>query len=153
MRYWLFKSEPSSFSLDDLVKKGRPEPWDGVRNFQARNFMRAMACGDRAFFYHSSCAVPAVVGEVEIVREQYPDLTALDPDNHHYDSRSTADNPIWSLVDVAFRERYQKPVTLAELKACPALAGMQLLARGNRLSVLPVTSDEWHIIRSLADSP
>lgn len=153
MRYWLFKSEPASFSLDDLIKKGRPEPWDGVRNFQARNFMRAMACGDRAFFYHSSCAVPAVVGEVEIVREHYPDLTALDPDNHHYDSRATADKPIWSLVDVAFRERYERPVTLAELKACPGLAGMPLLARGNRLSVLPVTSDEWHIIRGLAGTP
>ncbi len=127
-----------------------PEPWDGVRNFQARNFLRAMKRSDLGFFYHSSCATPAIVGEVEVVREHYPDVTAWDPENHHYDRRASAANPIWSVVDVAFRARYREPVTLAALKACPELAGMRLLARGNRLSVLPVTETEWRIIRALA---
>lgn len=150
--YWLFKSEPSSFSLEDLIAAGRPEPWSGVRNFQARNFMRAMAVGDRGFFYHSSCPVPAIVGEVEVVRAFYPDDTALDPGDHHYDPRTSRDESMWSMVDVAFREQYPLPVTLAELKACPPLAGMRLLARGNRLSVLPVTEEEWRIIKGMTGS-
>lgn len=153
MRYWLFKSEPSSFSLEDLVARGRPEPWDGVRNYQARNFMRTMAVGDLAFFYHSSCAVPGIVGEVQVVRSHYPDHTAHDPDDHHFDPRSSKAQPLWSMVDVAFHRRYPKPVTLEDLKACPALLGMRLLARGNRLSVLPISDDEWHIIRGLAGNP
>jgi len=148
--YWLFKSEPSSFSLEDLIKGRSPEPWSGVRNFQARNFMRAMAVGDRAFFYHSSCPVPAIVGEVEVVTAAYPDHTAFDPEDHHYDPRASKENPIWSMVDVAFREKYPRPVTLAELKDCPALAPMRLLARGNRLSVLPVSREEWDIIRGMS---
>jgi predicted RNA-binding protein with PUA-like domain len=150
MAYWLFKSEPSSFSLEDLMARGAPEPWSGVRNFQARNFMRAMRPGDLGFFYHSSCAVPAIVGEVEVARAAYPDHTALDPDDHHYDPRAVKNPELWSMVDVAFCERYPVPVTLARLKDCPALAGMRLLARGNRLSVLPVTEDEWQIIQGLA---
>lgn len=133
-----------------MARPNRTEPWDGVRNFQARNFMRAMAVGDKAFFYHSSCAVPAIVGEVEISRAAYPDYTAWDPNNHHYDPRASAANPLWSMVDVVFRRRYPKPITLATLKSCPSLASMRLLARGNRLSVLPVTQDEWRIIRGLA---
>lgn len=133
-----------------MARPGQTEPWDGVRNFQARNFMRAMAIGDRGFFYHSSCAVPAIVGEIEISRTAYPDFTAWDPRDHHYDPRASATNPLWSMVDVAFRQRYQKPVTLAMLKACEALAHMRLLARGNRLSVLPITEDEWRVIRDLA---
>lgn len=153
MAYWLFKSEPSSFSLEDLMARGRPEPWSGVRNFQARNFLRAMEPGDLGFFYHSSCAQPAIVGEVEVVRAYYPDDTALDPNDHHYDPRALANPALWSMVDVAFRERYPAPVTLARLKACPALAGMRLLARGNRLSVLPVTEDEWRVIQGLARTP
>ncbi len=151
MAYWLFKSEPASFSIDDLAARpGQTEPWDGVRNFQARNFMRAMAPGDLAFFYHSSCSVPGIVGEVGICRAAYPDFTAWDPANHHHDPRASASNPIWSMVDVVLRARYPRPVTLAQLKACPALSGMRLLARGNRLSVLPVTEEEWHTIRALA---
>ena len=150
MAYWLFKSEPSSFSLEDLMARDAPEPWSGVRNFQARNFMRAMRPGDLGFFYHSSCAAPAIVGEVEVTRASYPDHTARDPDDHHYDPRAIANPELWSMVDVAFRERYPVPVTLARLKGCPALAGMRLLARGNRLSVLPVTEDEWQIIQGLA---
>ncbi len=150
MAYWLLKSEPSSFSLEDLMVCRAPEPWSGVRNFQARNFMRAMRPGDLGFFYHSSCAKPAIVGEVEIVRASYPDHTALDPGDHHYDPRAVVNPDLWSMVDVAFKERYPAPVTLARLKACPALAGMRLLARGNRLSVLPVTAEEWQVIRRLA---
>ncbi len=150
MAYWLFKSEPSSFSIDDLARAQRPEPWSGVRNFQARNFLRGMAIGDRGFFYHSSCPEPAVVGEVEIVSAPYPDFTAQDPADHHYDPRTLKDPTLWSLVDVVLRERYAVPVTLARLKACPALSGMRLLARGNRLSVLPVSEHEWRTIRGLA---
>ncbi len=150
MAYWLFKSEPSSFSLEDLMARGAPEPWSGVRNFEARNFMLAMRPGDLGFFYHSSCARPAIVGEVEVARAFYPDHTALDPADHHYDPRAIANPTLWSMVDVVFRERYPTPVTLARLKDCPALAGMRLLARGNRLSVLPVTDDEWRVIQGLA---
>ncbi|MDA8390580.1 MAG: EVE domain-containing protein [Gammaproteobacteria bacterium] len=151
MAYWLFKSEPASFSIDDLAARpGQTEHWDGVRNFQARNYMRAMAPGDLAFFYHSSCAVPGVVGEVEIGRAAYPDFTAWDPQNPHYDPRASASRPIWSMVDVVLRARYPRIVTLTELKACPALAGMRLLARGNRLSVLPVSAEEWSVICGLA---
>ena len=151
MAYWLFKSEPASFSIDDLAARpGQTEHWDGVRNFQARNFLRAMTPGDLAFFYHSSCAVPGVVGEVEICRAAYPDFTAWDPADHHYDRRASAANPIWSMVDVVLRARYPRPVTLATLKTCPELAGMRLLAKGNRLSVLPVSAEEWRVIRALA---
>ncbi|MHB1511726.1 MAG: EVE domain-containing protein [Acidiferrobacter sp.] len=150
MAYWLFKSEPSSFSLEDLMARGGPEPWSGVRNYQARNFMRAMRVGDLGFFYHSSCATPAIVGEVEVVRAYYPDATALDPQDHHYDPRAQAHPELWSMVDVAFRSRYPKPVSLSCLKDCPPLSGMRLLARGNRLSILPVTEEEWCIIRGLA---
>ncbi|MDA8361550.1 MAG: EVE domain-containing protein [Gammaproteobacteria bacterium] len=151
MAFWLLKSEPASFSIDDLAARPhQTEHWDGVRNFQARNYLRAMAPGDLAFFYHSSCAVPGVVGEVEISRASYPDPTAWDPGDHHYDPRASASNPVWSMVDVVLRARYSRIVTLTELKACPAVAGMRLLARGNRLSVLPVTPEEWQVIRGLA---
>lgn len=132
-----------------MARPQQTEHWDGVRNFQARNYMRAMEVGDRAFFYHSSCAVPAIVGEVDISRAAYPDHTAWDPHNHHYDRRASVDNPLWSMVDVVFRVRYRQPVTLRDLKNCPALSGMPLLARGNRLSVLPVTRQEWQVIQKL----
>jgi predicted RNA-binding protein with PUA-like domain len=149
--YWLLKSEPSSFSLDDL--KSRPnatEHWDGVRNYQARNFLRdRIKLGDLAFFYHSNIAEPAIVGIAEVVKEGYPDWTALDPENPHFDPRSTPEKPIWFMVDVRFVRELPRPVTLAELKGVPALSGMALLNR-SRLSVQPVSETEWKEILRIA---
>jgi predicted RNA-binding protein with PUA-like domain len=148
---WLFKSEPSSFSLDDL--KSRPdatEHWDGVRNYQARNFLRdEIKVGDLVFFYHSNIAEPAIVGIAEVVKPGYPDWTALDPQNPHFDPRSTPEKPTWYMVDVRFVRELPRPVTLAELKGIPTLSGMALLNR-SRLSVQPVTGAQWSEILRLA---
>ncbi|MBK9131842.1 MAG: EVE domain-containing protein [Gammaproteobacteria bacterium] len=151
MSYWLLKSEPDVFSIADLARRpGRTEHWDGVRNFQARNYLRdGMRCGDLAFFYHSSCAVPGIAGIVEIVRAGYPDFTALDPGHPHHDPASTPDKPRWYMVDVRLQRSFKHVISLQKLKACPALAGMRLLARGNRLSVMPVTAAEWSAILAL----
>ena len=150
-RYWLFKSEPSSFSLDDL--KNRPdatEHWDGVRNFQARNYLRdEVKVGDRVLFYHSNIAEPAVVGIAEVVRAGYPDFTALDPEGNHFDRRATPEKPIWYMVDIRFVRELPRPVTLSELKGIPALSEMPLLNR-SRLSVQPVTEAAWSLILKLA---
>lgn len=152
MNYWLLKSEPSTFSIDDLLARpDRTEPWDGVRNYQARNHLRAMRKGDRAFFYHSSCATPAIVGIVRIVREAYPDPSALDPASAGHDPRSTPDAPRWFAVDVRHERTFADPVPLATLRTRPALAGMTILRKGNRLSVTPVTPDEWRVIVELAE--
>jgi predicted RNA-binding protein with PUA-like domain len=149
--HWLFKSEPSSFSLDHL--KGRPnatEHWDGVRNYQARNFLRdQIKRGDQLFFYHSNIAQPAIVGIAEVVKEGYPDWTALDPENSHFDPRSTAEKPIWYMVDVRFVRQLPRPVTLAELKGMPAFLDMPLLNR-SRLSIQPVLKAQWSEILKLA---
>ena len=150
MNYWLMKSEPASFSIADL--KSRPkktEHWDGVRNYQARNFMRAMKKGDLAFFYHSSCAVPGVYGIIEIARPAYPDPTAWDPENHHYDPKSTPERPLWDMVDVRFQREFKWPVTLSAIKAQAALKNMRLVQRGSRLSVMPVSAKEWSTILKL----
>lgn len=152
MNYWLMKSEPAAFSIADL--KSRPkktEHWDGVRNYQARNFMRAMKKGDLAFFYHSSCEVPGVYGIIEIARAAYPDHTAWDPENHHYDPKSTPERPLWFMVDVRFKRELKKPVTLTAIKMQPALKQMRLVQRGSRLSVMPVTVKEWNTILKLAE--
>ncbi len=149
--YWLFKSEPSSFSLDDL--RSRPdatEHWDGVRNFQARNFLRdQIKVGDQVFFYHSNIAEPAVVGLAEVVREGYPDFTAFDPASKYFDPRSNPEKPTWFMVDVRFVRELPRPVTLAELKTVPELSEMALLNR-SRLSVQPVRKEEWDRIMKLA---
>ncbi len=149
--YWLFKSEPSSFSLDDL--KSRPdatEHWDGVRNFQARNFLRdQIKVGDQVLFYHSNIAEPAVVGLAEVVREGYPDFTAFDPASKYFDPRSNPEKPTWFMVDVRFVRALPRPVTLAELKTIPELSEMALLNR-SRLSVQPVRKEEWDRIMKLA---
>ncbi len=153
MNYWLIKSEPGEFSIDDLASSSkRTTCWDGVRNYQARNFMRdEMKKGDLAFFYHSSCAEPGIVGIVEISREAYPDDTAFDPKDKHYDSKSVSTNPRWYMVDVRLQRKLKRPITLAKLKqyAGDSLAGLQLLKRGNRLSVMPVTKKDWHFIVAL----
>ncbi|HEY4744976.1 MAG TPA: EVE domain-containing protein [Desulfuromonadaceae bacterium] len=150
MNYWLFKTEPGCFSFADL--KARPngtEPWDGVRNFQARNFLRdSIKIGDGVLFYHSNIPEPAVVGIAEVVREGYPDVTALDPGAMHFDPKASAANPIWFMVDVRYAEPLPRPVTLEQIKANPLLAGMALIRR-SRLSIQPVTPEEWRIIRSM----
>ncbi len=150
MQHWLLKSEPDCFSIDDLRKaKKQTTCWDGVRNYQARNFLRAMKVGDRAFFYHSSCDPPAVVGVVEIVREAYPDSSAWKPDDDHFDPKASPENPVWSMVDVKLVEVLSRPVPLDELRGVKALAGLELLRRGSRLSVHPVTAAEFRTIERL----
>ena len=147
MPYWLMKSEPDTFSIDDLeCRPRRTEHWDGVRNYQARNFMREMRQGDQAFFYHSSCPVPGVAGIVEIVREAYPDDSAWDARSKYHDPKSRPEKPLWYMVDVRFERRFPRVVALSALRANPALKEMRLLRRGNRLSVMPVTAAEWRAI-------
>jgi len=151
MRYWLMKSEPDAFGIDDLMRRPRQtEHWDGVRNYQARNMLRDdMRQGDQAFFYHSSCDEPGIVGIIDIVRAGYPDSTAFDPENHHYDPKSTPEAPRWFMVDVRFRRKLKRTISLAELKQQPSLANFSLLRRGNRLSIMPVSADDWNFILSL----
>lgn len=153
MRYWLLKTEPSEFGIDDLARSpGKRTFWDGVRNYQARNFMRdEMKKGDLAFFYHSSCAEPGIVGIVEIVREAYPDETAFDPKDKHFDAKSKREEPRWYGVDVRLQRQLQEPLTLLKLKqhAGDSLSDLQLLKRGNRLSVMPVSKANWDFILSL----
>lgn len=154
MNYWLFKSEPSSFSIDDLARApGRKTAWDGVRNYQARNMLRdEMKKGDRAFFYHSSCEVPGITGIVEVVRAGYPDVTAFDPKDHHFDPDSDPHAPRWFMVDVKLVRKFARNITLDELKrhAGGKLKDLQLLKRGTRLSVMPVSAQSWKFILSLA---
>ncbi len=151
MNYWLMKSEPETFGIDDLKKRPKQtEPWDGVRNYQARNTLRdGMKRGDQAFFYHSSCDTPGIAGIMEIVRAGYPDCTAFDPEDHHFDPNSDPKNPRWYRVDVRFVRKLKRTISLAEMKSHKALAGFPLLQRGNRLSVLPVTPQQWKFILSL----
>jgi predicted RNA-binding protein with PUA-like domain len=151
MRYWLMKSEPSEFSIDDLVRApAQTTPWVGVRNYQARNYMRdGMHFGDRAFFYHSSCAEPGIVGIVEISRLAYPDATQFDRKSPYYDAKSTHDNPRWVHVDVKLVKKTAL-VTLPMLRATPGLEDMVVLRKGNRLSITPVTPAEWKIVGKLA---
>jgi predicted RNA-binding protein with PUA-like domain len=151
MRYWLMKSEPDVFSIDDLMQRpGGIEPWEGVRNYQARNMLRDdIKKGDLAFFYHSSCAIPAIVGIIEVVKEGYPDPTAFIPRHKYYDPKSKPGNPIWYLVDVKFRRKLKRVITLTEIREQRPLQNMQLLQKGNRLSVMPVTKKEWDYILGL----
>ena len=149
MARWLMKSEPSEFGIDDLESQGT-EPWDGIRNYQARNMIRdQMNPGDQAFFYHSSCETPGIVGIMEIVTAAYPDPTAFDPADKHFDAASDRENPRWFLVDVRFGRKLARTIALSELKACPELAAFPLVRRGNRLSVMPVSDEEWQFILSL----
>ncbi len=155
MAYWLMKSEPDAYSIDHLrSQKRRTDHWDGIRNYQARNFMRdQMKTGDLAFFYHSNCSEPAVVGIMEIVSAAYPDHTAFDPNEKHFDAKSDPDNPRWLMVDVKFKKKLKMPITLQAIKAEKKLADMRLVQRGNRLSILPVTPSEWrHILKMVGES-
>lgn len=153
MKYWLFKSEPSAFSIDDLAAApGRKTCWDGVRNYQARNFMRdEMRRGDLVFFYHSSCEITGIAGIAEVVRESYPDFTAFDPEDRHYDAKSSEDAPRWFMVDVRLRRKFKRVITLNQLRehSHKQLQDFALLRKGNRLSILPVTKKQWDFIANL----
>lgn len=151
MRHWLMKSEPDEMSIDDLAKLPRKtSPWTGVRNYTARNFMRdAMAVGDLAFFYHSSCPEPGIAGIVRVSSAAHPDETQFDPASGYHDPKATREAPRWMCVDVTFVEK-TRLVTIAELRAEKALAKMITLQRGNRLSITPVTEGEWNAILKLA---
>jgi predicted RNA-binding protein with PUA-like domain len=149
MKHWLLKSEPDEFSIDQLARVKR-EPWSGVRNYQARNFMRdGMQLGDEIFFYHSSCALPGIVGLCTVAKLAYPDPTQFDPGSDYYDPASPRDNPRWLCVDVAFKRKLRRTITLDELKAMDGLGEFALLNRGNRLSVLPVSAAQWKTILSV----
>ncbi|MCK9537648.1 EVE domain-containing protein [Dokdonella sp.] len=153
MRHWLMKSEPEAFSIDDLERVGT-EPWNGVRNYQARNFMRdGMRPGDGVLFYHSNCAVPGVVGVAEVASEAYPDPTQFEQASPYFDPRARPDAPRWMLVDVRFKRKLARTIRLAELRAQPRLEGFALLQRGSRLSVLPVTRGQWDLILALENQP
>jgi len=148
MAYWLMKSEPEEVSIDDLQQRGSV-PWFGVRNYQARNFMRdVMRIGDLAFFYHSSCAEPGIAGVCEVCAPAHPDETQFDPESRYFDPKASPDSPRWLCVDVKF-VRKTRLLALAEMRHMPELAGMQLLQRGSRLSITPVTDEEWRHISGL----
>ena len=152
MRYWLMKSEPDVFSIQDLERKGR-EPWDGVRNYQARNFMRDdMRPGDGVLFYHSNAKPPGVAGLARVCSEAYPDPTAWDPKSPYYDPRSTPERPVWVMVDVEHVRTFPRLITREELAAAPALASMMVLRRGMRLSIQPVTQREFEEVCALVGS-
>ena len=154
IKYWLMKNEPEDYSIDDLMAApDQTTTWDGVRNYQVRNFMRdEMNPGDMAFFYHSNCAVPGIVGTMEIISEAYPDQTAFDPSAKYYDPKSDPENPRWLMVDVQFRRKLENMVSLADLRAEKSLVEMRVLQRGNRLSVTPVTLAQWNQILEMADN-
>lgn len=149
-RCWLFKSEPDEFSIDDL-KEVKVESWNGVRNYQARNFMRdEIKKGDIVLFYHSSCKIPGIAGEAVIEKEAYPDPSAFDKGSDYFDEKSTLDNPRWLMVDVKFKKKYREVITLEELKKHKELADLLILRKGNRLSITPLTQKEFEFIQTLA---
>jgi len=151
MNFWLFKTEPDDCSIDDLAAAGGTGlPWDGIRNYQARNFLRdEVQEGDRVLIYHSSCAQVGLAGIARVIRGSYVDPDQFDPNSSYYDSKATADNPRWYCVDIAFTHKFSRVIRLAELKNRPELASMVLLRQG-RLSVQPVSSQEWGVITKLA---
>jgi predicted RNA-binding protein with PUA-like domain len=151
MRYWLFKSEPQCFSIDALSRCSKQTThWDGVRNYQARNMLRdEIKKGDHVLFYHSNCTPPGIAGIAEVVREAYPDFTARDLDSDHYDPKSTIENPRWYMVNIKLIRKFPRLISLEEIKMHPALKKMVIVRKGNRLSITPVTADEWKVITGL----
>ncbi len=145
MAYWLMKSEPTGFSIDHLQQRGTAL-WDGVRNYQARNFLLQMKAGDQAFFYHSNCKVPGIVGLMNIVEDSFPDPTQFNPEHRYYDPASTLDKPRWTGVDVAFVEKWPEILPLSTLRQIPELEKLPLLQKGSRLSLMPVSAVQWQII-------
>lgn len=152
-QYWLMKSEPDAFSIDDLYScPKKTDCWDGIRNYQARNMMRdQMKVGDLVFFYHSNAKPPGIVGIAQITSTAYPDHTQFDPDSKYYDPKSTQDNPRWCMIDVTFKKKFSRMITLDELKHSTALADMALVRKGNRLSIMPVRAQEWTTILDMLD--
>jgi len=151
--YWLLKSEPSVFSIDDLANSPRQTTcWEGVRNYQARNFLRAMAVGDQAFFYHSQADPPAIVGIVMVVKAAYPDHYAWDPKSPYFDKKSSRDHPRWLMVDVQLSKTFLRPISLDALRGIKGLENMELLRKGSRLSVQPVGPQEWKIILKISET-
>jgi predicted RNA-binding protein with PUA-like domain len=148
MPYWLMKSEPDELSIHDLQRLGQTR-WDGVRNYQARNFMRSMQTGDLFFFYHSSCPQPGIAGIARIASAHYPDPTALEPESHYFDAKASAAKNPWSALDVAFVEAFREVIPLAQLKAQSALLELPLVQKGSRLSVMPVSDLEWQAILAM----
>ena len=150
IRYWLMKSEPDVFGIDDLARV-QIEPWEGVRNYQARNMMRdAMQVGDLAFFYHSNTEVPGIVGSMRIHRAGYPDTAAFDPNHRYFDPKSNPDNPRWYRVDVEFAQKFPRVIPLSWLREQPELVDCPLVKRGNRLSIMPITPEQWEFILAYA---
>lgn len=150
-RYWLMKSEPGAFSIEDLRRApGQTTCWDGVRNYQARNYMRAMKVGDQVLFYHSNTDPPAIVGTAEVVKEAYPDPTAFDRKHKHFDPKSKPANPTWDMVAIRLVRIFPRPLLLESLRGKPGLKQMELLRKGSRLSVQPVQIQEWKLILALA---
>jgi len=149
--YWLIKSEPDAFSIDDLKNSpNQTDHWDGVRNYQARNMMRdQMRVGDLVFFYHSNAKPPGIVGVAKVSSEAYPDHTQFDANSKYYDPKATTDHPRWYMVDVTFKRKFKRMISLDELKTIPGLENMPLLRKGNRLSIMPVSEQEWHIIMDI----
>ena len=152
MAYWLMKSEPDAFGIEDLQSRpAKTEPWDGVRNYQARNFMRDdMKKGDEIFFYHSNCKVPGIVGIATVASTAYPDPTQFDPDSDYFDPKSDPDDPRWILVDVKYKRRLERILSLAEIKDhAEALGDFALVRKGNRLSIMPVSAEQWDYLLGL----
>lgn len=146
MQYWLMKSEPEVYSIDDLKRDGT-EHWEGIRNYQARNMIRdEIKKGDQAFFYHSNCKEPGIVGVMTVCRDAYPDFTAWDVSSRYFDPKSNSENPRWFMVDVQYKRKLKRVISLQELKQHPQLTEMQILRRGNRLSITPLTKKQWDIV-------
>jgi predicted RNA-binding protein with PUA-like domain len=154
-QYWLFKSEPGVFSIQDLAKAPKKTTfWDGVRNYQARNFLRdTVKLGDRVLFYHSNADPLEIAGTAEVVQTGYPDYTAFDPQDHHYDPKSDPDKPTWYMVDIKLLQIFPQSVTRQQLQESPSTAGMQVLKKGMRLSIQTVTTEEWQAVHQLAGVP
>src|SRR5690349_10720415 len=151
MRYWLMKSEPDTYGIDDLKAAGKPAMWEGCRNYTVRNFFRdEMSDGDLAFFYHSNADPSGIIGTMRIVGEAYPDPTQFDPTSHYYDPKSPRDKPRWLLRDVEFISKFSRVISLAELRTIPGLENMWVTRKGQRLSVMPVSEKEWEIVNEVA---
>ena len=153
MKYWLMKSEPDAYSIDSLKKEtNKTGCWDGVRNYQARNFMRdEMKKGDMVFFYHSNCKVPGIVGIATVVKESYIDHTAFDPKSKYFDAKSNPDKPRWYMVDIKFKQKFSDVISLAAMRDNKKLSSMKILQKGNRLSVTPVTKTEWNEVLKMVE--